>query len=59
MKSSDGYYGLNYKYDDYFRVHFSIEQHLGSIVRSYKFDVLDTLHDEIEEYGPIESRNFF
>lgn len=58
-ESSYDYYGPNYHYDDYRRVSFSIEQHLGSIVRSYKFDVLDTLHDEIEEYGPIESANFF
>ena len=63
-ESSWGYYGPNYSnyyYDcrDIDRVSFSIEQHLGSIVRSYKFDVLDTLHDEIEEYGPIESAKFF
>ena len=62
-ESSHGYYGPNYAYDyGGVGVSFSIEQleqHLGSIVRSYKFDVLDTLHDEIEEYGPIESGNFF
>lgn len=57
-ESSYGYYGPNYNYGGD-EVSFSIEQHFGSIVRSYKFDVLDTLHDEIEEYGPIESANFF
>ena len=56
-ESSNDYYGLNYDYNYYFGK-FSIEQHLGSIVNWYKFNVLGTLHDEIEEYGPIGSAQF-
>lgn len=57
-ESSDGYYGLNSNNSYDFGVRFSIEQHLGSIVHLYKFDVLGMLHDEMG-YGPIESAHFF
>ena len=61
-ESSNGYYGLNHDYDYHFGVRggeFSIEQHLGSIVNWYKFNVLGTLHDEIEEYRPVKLAQFF
>ena len=35
------------------------DPNLGSIVKSYKFDVLGMLHDEIGEFGPIKSAQFF
>ena len=63
-ESSYGYYGLRYHHNSGGHNHCGynyedFDKHLGFIVHSYKFDVLDMLHDEIEEYGPIESANFF
>ena len=52
--SADSFYDKSDSYSS-----FLSNQNIGSIVYSYKFDVLGQLHDEIEWCGPIESASFF
>ena len=52
--SADRYYGRSDSYSS-----FLSKPNIGSIIYSYKFDVLEQLHDDIEWCGPTESAYFF